>query len=120
MSQPDLPPALRAMRRLRLRTLMIIVAIVGLIFGAVVGRQRWLFNRSMASYHANEERRMRLLLIGGWITEKDKAGARKKIRIGRNIDREEVQQRLRYHILMADRHQRAASYPWLPVAPGSP
>ena len=106
--------------RFTVRRMMVAVAVFGLLFGAGVTRQRWAYNRSMVNYHANEERRMRLLLSGGWITETDEAGTRKKLRVGRNIEREPVQQRLMYHILMGDRYQRAARRPWLAVAPDPP
>lgn len=102
------------------RRMMIAVAVLGLLFGAEVTYRRWEYNRLMANYHANEERRMRLLLSGGWITETDEAGTRQKIRIGPNVEREPVQRRLMYHVVMGDRFQHAARSPWLVVAPDPP
>jgi hypothetical protein len=106
--------------RFTVRRMMVAVAVSGLLLGAEVARRRWAYNRSMAHYHAREEGRMRLLLSGGWITVTDEAGARKKLRIGRNIEREPVQRRLIYHALMAARHRRAARRPWLAVTPDPP
>ena len=103
--------------RFTVRRLMVAVAVLGLLFGAEVTRRRWEYNWLMANFHANEERRMRLLLSGGWVTETDEAGTRQKIRMGRNIEREPVQRRLMYHVVIGDRYQRAARRPWLAVAP---
>jgi hypothetical protein len=80
--------------RFTVRRVMVAVAVLGLLFGAEVTRRRWKHNLLMSNYHANEERRMRLLRSGGWITETDEAGKRQKLRIGRNIEREPVQRRL--------------------------
>jgi ribosomal protein L28 len=101
--------------RFTVRRLMVAVADLGLLIGAEVTRRRWKHNLLMANYHANEERRMRLLLSGGWITETVEAGKSQKLRIGRNIEREPVQRRLMYHVVMGDRYQRAARRPWLAV-----
>src|ERR1700722_2697930 len=106
--------------RFTVRRLMVAMAVLGLLFGAEVTRRRWKHNLLMSNYHANEERRMRLLRIGGWITETDEAGKRQKLRIGRNIESEPVQRRLMYHVVMGDRYQRAARRPWLAIAPDSP
>jgi ribosomal protein L28 len=74
-------PETSAMRlsrfRFTVRRVMVAVAVLGLLFGAEVTRRRWKHNLLMANYHADEERRMRLLLSGGWITETDEAGKRK-------------------------------------------
>jgi hypothetical protein len=99
---------------------MIAVAVVGIVLGCEAIRRRWEFNRAMVAYHANEERRMLLLLNGGFIHEKDKTGKLRRVEIGRNLEREEVQERWVYHSIMGARYQRVARFPWLSIKSDPP
>ncbi len=106
--------------RFTVRRLMLAVAVLGLLFGAEIVRRRREHSLARYKYHVEQENRMRQLLGGGWITEKDESGKRKIVRIGRSLERETVQRRLTYHLLMGDRYRRATRYPWLGVEPDSP
>jgi hypothetical protein len=106
--------------RFTVRRLMTAVAVVGLLLGCEAMRRRWEFNRAMVAYHANEERRMLRLLTGGFILERDKTGKRRRVEIGRNIERAEVQQRWLYHSMMGARYQRVARFPWLSIKSDPP
>ena len=100
--------------RFTVRRMMIAVAVVGTIFGCELTRRRWDTFRTMAAYHADEERRMRLLLSGGFIHEADEEGRRGRMQIGRGLERESVRSRRWYHAIMWAKYERAARYPWLP------
>ncbi len=103
--------------RFTVRRLMVAVAVTGFILGGEAIRRRWLSYRASVENHANEERRMRLLLREGFLHETAGDGTRRRWQIGPGGERERIRERLLYHSLMKDRYQRAARYPWLPVAP---
>ena len=103
-----------------IRRLMISVAIVGLILGGEIIRRRRQFYRTSAAYHAKEEGRMLWLLRGGFVHETDETGKRRRVQIGRNLDREQVRERLLYHSVMRERYQRVARYPWLSIRSDPP
>src|SRR5262249_31933474 len=94
---------------------MMAVAIVGLVLGGEIIRMRQASYRASVAYHANEERRMPLLLRGGFVYEMDETGKRRRMQIGRNLGREQVQERWVYHSAMKDRYQRVARFPWLSI-----
>src|SRR5687767_7860823 len=106
--------------RFTIRWLMIAVAIVGLILVGEIIRRRQGSYRASVAYHANEERRMRLLLRGGFIHEMDETGKRRRMQIGRNLDREQVRERWLFHSVMKDRYQRVARFPWLSIRSDPP
>jgi hypothetical protein len=83
--------------RFRLRTLMIVVAIVGIVFGLA---------RRSAVYHQQAERQLQILEM-----EDFPSGPNDPLHFNLFIE---------YHVRLMDKYNRAARYPWFPVPPDPP
>ena len=86
--------------RFRLRTLMIAVAVAGLVFGGSRMRQRQERFEQLAADHAAESRRYRLPFA----------------RVGGPY----LSPMADWHWKMAEKYRRATRYPFLPVEPDPP
>src|SRR4051812_40930884 len=98
--------------RFRLRTLMIAVAAVGVVFGGLAGlhridQQRQRF-RTLARNHLNREYVNRLIMQGS-----AEYGDAKAIT-------EQHRMLAEYHHALNLKYEHAARYPWLPVPPDEP
>jgi hypothetical protein len=105
--------------RLRLRTLLIAVAVAGMVLGEGLMIQRRARLRATSARHAAQEQM--------WTTLAAAAGQRPSRRVDwsyRGVRRQTDQGRCRaaadYHARLARKYDRAARYPWLPVAPDPP
>ncbi len=98
--------------RFRVRTLMIAVAVVGLTLGGLAGlvrmEQRRQSFRALARNHQRQEIVNRLTLVGLVAHRAPKA------------DTERHRTLAEYHRALNQKYTRAASYPWLQVAPDPP
>ena len=130
--------------RFTVRRMMIAVAGIALLFGAETLRRRSDSYRARAAYHGHEEEMQQYLLNGGFRvsttpTEKatftrmkptpkataagrfaDEAPERQAASQGflvESLDRSTLEERRARHASLKAKYERAARYPWLPVAP---
>ena len=100
--------------RLRVRTLMVAVAVAAGACGFIeLGRRRAVY-RARAKHSAGTEA---LIRGGAWGYRlvSDRFGREHRV-----IDRADLRALATYHAVMKRKYERAARYPWLPVAPDPP
>jgi hypothetical protein len=104
--------------RFRLRTLLIAVAVVGVVLGAGMMRRRRSILHEKAAHHRAIGRRQAAKVRGieelarAATTAREAAETRADARVEARIGE--------YHAALARKYQRAAARPWLPVAPDPP
>jgi hypothetical protein len=95
--------------RFTIARMMVAVAVIALLLGAVAILRRRANLQGLADYHAETARQIRSLHV--WTFRPD----------GPPVDISFEDPRLAdYHEDMAGKYKRAACYPWLPVAPDPP
>jgi hypothetical protein len=99
---------------------MIAVAIVAILMGAGLGlgRRSHRFAR-LSAYHANAalEHFHTVMALGGWPPQLQELSLADLARV-RIVHR--VRALVNYHSALAQKYDRAARYPWLPVEPDLP
>jgi hypothetical protein len=119
---------------------MILVALVALTIGSELTRQRWVHFRERARFFASAEEFDRFLLDGGMATiqlingpvsqihgpitirEESVGGGSVETTMegSPGYDADSLRRRSEYHRRLRRKYERAARYPWLPVAPDPP
>jgi len=126
--------------RFTVRRLMIAVAIVALILGAELTRRRSAQFRLLARSYASAAEFDGLILEGGTTTFRLEDGQIREVHGSSSIriptdegglvesaidptpgyDEDRLRRRAEYHDFLRRKYDRAARYPWLPVAPDPP
>ena len=105
--------------RMTTRRWMIAVAVVAILLGAGLetGRRSFRFAR-LSDCHSNAalECFHALMTLGGWPPPQDPSPAE----LGRVRNLYRVRALVHYHSALTQKYERAARYPWLPVAPDPP
>ena len=105
--------------RFRLRSLMVAVAVAGVVIGGESMRRRRVDYLRQAQYHAHLQQRL-VVFSPGWIPETEAEDERYRQAISRFFAKMASRPWTVYHARMKGKYLRAADRPWLPVVPDPP
>jgi hypothetical protein len=100
--------------RFRLRTLLIAVAVAGIVSGLAALRQRRAHFLELAALHERAESEPRVISVHF----REEVPVEERMKVWRQINASD--KRAKYHHLLRVKYECAAARPWLPVAPDPP